>query len=56
VKKIWYAVVMSSRKLHHYFEAHTIKVLTNQPLKTYSATETAPAESASGRLNYQSMW
>jgi hypothetical protein len=23
---------MSSRKLWHYFEAHTIKVLTNQPL------------------------
>jgi hypothetical protein len=23
---------MSSRKLRHYFEAHTIKVLTNQPL------------------------
>jgi hypothetical protein len=27
-----YAVVMSARKLWHYFEAHTIKVLTNQPL------------------------
>jgi hypothetical protein len=23
---------MSTRKLRHYFEAHTIKVLTNQPL------------------------
>jgi hypothetical protein len=23
---------MSSRKLWHYFKAHTIKVLTNQPL------------------------
>jgi hypothetical protein len=23
---------MSSRKLHHYFNVHTIKVLTNQPL------------------------
>jgi hypothetical protein len=23
---------MSARKLRHYFEAHTIKVLTNQPL------------------------
>jgi diketogulonate reductase-like aldo/keto reductase len=32
VEKICYAVVMSSRKLRHYFEAHTIKVLTNQPL------------------------
>jgi hypothetical protein len=32
MEKICYAVVMSARKLHHYFEAHTIKVLTNQPL------------------------
>jgi hypothetical protein len=32
MEKICYAVIMSARKLHHYFEAHTIKVLTNQPL------------------------
>jgi ribonuclease HI len=32
VKKICYKVIMSFRKLHHYFEAHTIKVLTNQSL------------------------
>jgi hypothetical protein len=32
VEKICYAVIMSARKLQHYFEAHTIKVLTNQPL------------------------
>jgi hypothetical protein len=32
MEKIYYAVVMSARKLHHYFKAHTIKVLTNQPL------------------------
>jgi hypothetical protein len=31
-EKICYAVVMSTRKLRHYFEAYTIKVLTNQPL------------------------
>jgi hypothetical protein len=24
---------MSARKLRHYFEAHTIRVLTSQPLK-----------------------
>jgi hypothetical protein len=29
VEKICYAVVMCSRKLRHYFEAHTIRVLTN---------------------------
>jgi hypothetical protein len=27
-----YTVVMSVRKLCHYFEAHTIKVVTNRPL------------------------
>jgi hypothetical protein len=32
VEKICYAVVMCLRKLRHYFEAHTIRVLTNQPL------------------------
>jgi hypothetical protein len=32
MENICYAVTMSARKLRHYFEAHTIKVLTNQPL------------------------
>jgi hypothetical protein len=32
MEKICYAVVMSARKLHHYFEAHRVKVLTNHPL------------------------
>jgi hypothetical protein len=32
IKKICYAAVMCSRKLWHYFEAHTIRVLTNQLL------------------------
>jgi hypothetical protein len=30
IEKIIYAVIMSAGKLHHYFEAHTTKVLTNQ--------------------------
>jgi ribonuclease HI len=30
--KICYAVIMSTRKLRYYFEAHTIRVLTSQPL------------------------
>jgi hypothetical protein len=29
---ICYAAVMSARKLQHYFEAHRVRVLTNQPL------------------------
>jgi hypothetical protein len=32
MEKICYTVIISARKLWHYFEAHTIKVLTNQPL------------------------
>jgi hypothetical protein len=32
MEKICYAVIMSVMKLHHYFEGHTHKVLTNQPL------------------------
>jgi hypothetical protein len=32
MEKICYTVVMSARKLHHYFEAHRVRVLINQPL------------------------
>jgi hypothetical protein len=32
VEKICCAIIMCSRKLWHYFEAHHIRVLTNQPL------------------------
>jgi hypothetical protein len=32
MEKICYVVIMSARKLRHYFEEHTIKVLTNQSL------------------------
>jgi predicted regulator of amino acid metabolism with ACT domain len=32
VEKNCYAVIMCACKLQHYFEAHTIRVLTDQPL------------------------
>jgi predicted regulator of amino acid metabolism with ACT domain len=32
MENICYAVVMSTRKLQHYFEAHIVRVLTNQLL------------------------
>jgi hypothetical protein len=32
MEKNCYAAVMSARKLRHYFEAHRVRVLTNQPL------------------------
>jgi len=33
IEKFTYALVMASRKLKPYFEAHKILVLTDQPLK-----------------------
>ena len=33
IEKFAYAVVMASQKLRHYFEAHKILVLTDQPLR-----------------------
>ena len=33
LEKIAYTVVMASRKLKHYFQAHRIKVLSAQPLE-----------------------
>jgi hypothetical protein len=32
MEKICYAIVMSTRKLHDYFEDHRVRVMTNQPL------------------------
>jgi hypothetical protein len=32
MEKICYAIIMSARKFRHYFEAHVVKVLTNQAL------------------------
>jgi hypothetical protein len=32
MEKICYAVVMSTWKLRHYFKAHRVRVMTNQPL------------------------
>jgi hypothetical protein len=29
MEKICYAMVMSARKLHHYIEAHKVRVMTN---------------------------
>jgi hypothetical protein len=46
VEKICYVVIMSARKLRHYFEAHTIKVLTNQPLN-----DIFDNRDSSGRIN-----
>jgi hypothetical protein len=54
MEKIYYVVIMSARKLRHYFEAHTIKMLTNQPLNDIFGNRDSSAESASGQRNSQS--
>jgi hypothetical protein len=51
VEKIYYTIVMSARKFRHYFEAHTIRVLTDQPMHNIFGTGTAPKELASGQQN-----
>ena len=32
IKKLLYAVVLARRKLHHYFEAHPVTVVSSSPL------------------------
>jgi hypothetical protein len=41
LEKISYAVVMATRKLRHYFEAHKVTVLTDQPLNDLFINEEA---------------
>lgn len=33
MEKLALALTVTSRKLHHYFQAHSIQVLTNHPLR-----------------------
>jgi ribonuclease HI len=33
VNKLLYTILIASRKLHHYFQAHKISVVTSYPLK-----------------------
>jgi hypothetical protein len=49
MQKIAYVVVMASRKLRHYFEAHKIKMLM-----IYITTLRPPPELENGPWNYQS--
>ena len=32
MQKLLYAILITSRKLHHYFQAHNIKVVSSFPL------------------------
>ena len=33
IEKLAFALIMASRKLRHYFQAHVINVMTDHPLK-----------------------
>jgi hypothetical protein len=50
MEKICFAVIMSARKLQCYFEAHTIKLLTNKPLN-----DTFGNSNSSGRIGKWAM-
>jgi hypothetical protein len=50
IEKIYYAVVMSTRKLRHYFEANKVKVQKNQPLN-----DTFRNQVCSGRIRKWAM-
>jgi hypothetical protein len=41
LEKIAYAVVLTARKLRHYFDGHKIRVITNQPLNDLFANKEA---------------
>jgi hypothetical protein len=55
IKKICYAIVTSARKLQHYFEAHRVRVLTNQPLNNIFENRDYSGRIESGPWNYQNM-
>jgi diketogulonate reductase-like aldo/keto reductase len=54
MEKICYAVIMRARKLHHYFELHAIKVLTNQPLNDIFGNRDSSVRISKWVMNYQS--
>jgi hypothetical protein len=51
MEKICYAIVMSTRKLHHYFKARRVRDLTNQPLNDIFRNRDCSAESKNGPWN-----
>jgi hypothetical protein len=55
IEKIYYAVVLSARKLCHYFKAHRVRVLTNQPLNDILGNRDCSGRIKNGPCNCQSM-
>jgi hypothetical protein len=52
IEKNCYAVIMSAQKLHHYFEAHTIKFSTNQPLNDIFGNRDSSKKSVNGQWSF----
>jgi hypothetical protein len=55
IKKIAYAVLISSRKLKHYFQAHEITVPSSQPLGDIFNNKEASGRIRSGQQNCPSL-
>jgi hypothetical protein len=49
MEKTAYTVLMASQKLHHYFEAHKIRVDQTKASMIFSATEKVQPRYASGQ-------
>jgi hypothetical protein len=56
MEKICYADIMSARKLFHYFEAYTIKVLINQPLNDIFSNRDSFGRINEWMMECQSTW
>jgi hypothetical protein len=46
---------MSARKLHHYFEAHRVRILTNQPLNDIFSNRDSSGRSSKWVMELRSM-
>ena len=49
VQKLLYAILITSRKLRHYFQAHKIKVASSYPLEDILHNKDANAELSNGQ-------
>jgi hypothetical protein len=54
LEKIAYAVVMATRNLRHYFEAHKVILLTDQPLNDLFINKEASSRIAKWQPSYRS--
>ena len=55
IQKLLYGILITSRKLRHYFDEYKISVITAFPLGIYSTIGMPLDESQSGQLNWE-LW